>query len=478
MPIQVNPETGDIVSLGEDKTWKPAKIAVNPETLSLKALDASSNKWKEVTVHSQAIAQRIQDEIRAIQSGMYRKPETESKAYTGAILPISKDEEGGLSPAVPRVAHDIATLPQRTMEAAASAPPGSRELSQALVPTATETAALAVPTSAGSRLARVGGAAKIAEETAVPSAEKLIETSDYNTPAIMQSVIKAEPVTELGQSIAKDLKNNRFGEFRVPRVHDYLKQLDEATEAGAVSFNDFTAIRDTFRDFKQGPEKGAASLVADRMTKFLENIEKTPENIISGNPAEALKDLQRANSLWGAGTRSEQITAAQEEAVSRAGRTGSGANLANTLRQEIGRIERNKKLNKFFTEEERDQMKAIERGSTPGNITRLLGKFGLYHPITGWFPFIFSHMSGHKAIAAIGAGLGHVAQKASERITQKEIEALDELVRSRSPLGGTPALKVKVPLREELQRRLKQQLTSPTAQRALGYSALKEAQGE
>ena len=470
MPIAANPDSGDILYLDKSGEWKPAQIAVNQDTNELRAFDGTS--WSPVAVHSQAMAQRVQDEIRAIQSGMYKNKKQDT-GYTGSIVPLRKDETGihaavpGIVSGIGSAIKDIATLPGRTMEAAASAPPGSRELTENLIPTSTETAALATPMSP---------AAKVASKASVasaPSADRLIEsaTEKYQHPALVGSYIKPSAVADLRQSIEKELTDNRFGKFRTERVHNYLNQIDEAVDSGKVNFDDFNAIRETFRDFNKGPEKAAAALVNNKMTEFIKNL--PPEDVVFGDPKKAQEILQEAHSLYGAGKRSETITSAREEAVNRAARTGSGANLSNTLRQEIGRIARDKRQNKFFSKEELDQMHQIERGSNPGNITRLLGKFGLYHPITGWFPFIFSHMGTHKAIAAMGAILGHVSQKVSEGITQREIDALDEMVRARSILGD-PEKTVKSKLQS-----VTDTATSPTAQRAglfLGTSALQPPQ--
>ena len=119
----------------------------------------------------------------------------------------------------------------------------------------------------------------------------------------------------------------------------------------------------------------------------------------------------------------------------RAEKSGSGANLDNTLRQEIDRILNNPKLLRGFSKDEIEQMRKIVKGGAVGNIARLLSKFGPKHPITGWGAAGASALHGDMGLGAAGLAAGTAAQKISEGSTLRKIRELEESVRRRSPLG-------------------------------------------
>ena len=79
------------------------------------------------------VASHLRDQADAVQSG----------DYTGMILPLRRDKSG-LHFAVPTAVQSLLNLPENLVGAAATSPPGSRELTETLVPAATETGAAAV----------------------------------------------------------------------------------------------------------------------------------------------------------------------------------------------------------------------------------------------------------------------------------------------------------------------------------------------
>lgn len=66
MPIATNPKTGEVFFLDEDSQWKPAKIAVNPETKEALAFDGKA--WKSLPV-SKGIIDYVEDAARSVASG-------------------------------------------------------------------------------------------------------------------------------------------------------------------------------------------------------------------------------------------------------------------------------------------------------------------------------------------------------------------------------------------------------------------------
>lgn len=68
MPIAVNDETGEVLSLSPDGQWQKAKTAVNPRTKEMMAYDGAD--WKTVPAKSKGILGYIDDAARSIAQGV------------------------------------------------------------------------------------------------------------------------------------------------------------------------------------------------------------------------------------------------------------------------------------------------------------------------------------------------------------------------------------------------------------------------
>jgi hypothetical protein len=68
MPIATNPQTGETVFLADDGAWKPAQVAVNPQTKQMMAHDGQS--WVDVPAKSKGVLGYIDDAARSIANGM------------------------------------------------------------------------------------------------------------------------------------------------------------------------------------------------------------------------------------------------------------------------------------------------------------------------------------------------------------------------------------------------------------------------
>lgn len=318
-----------------------------------------------------------------------------------------------------RAVREIAGLPQKTMEAAASAPPGSRELTQNLIAPAAQTAmATLAPT------ARVGRAAV---EGVAPEVEELL--GGYaGAKGVMNTPLESHVLPEIKQNILDSLHEAHHRDYLAPGVYRAVNEL-ETVEGKQPTIFDIEGVRRVLGNVPH-TERAAAGIARDKINEYLAGLQE--EDVVGGkNVGKTLTEI-RGN--YAAGKRSEMVTGAQEAGERRAAKTGSGANLDNVLRQNIDRILNNPKMMRGVSEEERKQMESIVKGGKIANLARVLSKLGPKHPITGWASALAADLKGGMGSAMGSLAIGAGAQKIAETSTLNKIRALDELIRRRSPL--------------------------------------------
>jgi hypothetical protein len=188
----------------------------------------------------------------------------------------------------------------------------------------------------------------------------------------------------------------------------------------SVSVDDLRAIRRAFgetakqtADFKPTPDARAASIAIDRIDDFLDTL----------SPA-----LREANANYAAGSRAQSLDYRAIQAQHRADKTGSGSNIENTMRQEVDKIG-----NRGLSASEVAARNRIVEGSTARNALRKVGKLGVSDGLS-----LLLH--GGAAAGTGGASVpiavaGTAARKIGEVLTRREISALSEQLRTRSPLA-------------------------------------------
>ena len=317
-----------------------------------------------------------------------------------------------------RAVRSIAGLPEEAIKAANIAP-GTREGTEAMIKPAAETAMATLAPEA-----RVGRAAV---EGAAPAIEELLggyagAKDIFNTP------LQSHVLPELKDNILNALHEEHHRDYLSPGVYRAISEL-ESTAGKTPTVFDIEGVRRVLGNVPH-TERAAASIARDKINDYLAGLQ--PEDIIGGkNAGQALGQI-RGN--YAAGKRSELVTGAMEKGERRAEKSGSGANLDNTLRQEIDKILNNPKLLRGFSEEEKQQMRAIVKGGKIGNAARLLSKLGPKHPITGWGAAVASDLKGGMGMASASLGIGQLAQMIAEASTRNKIGALEEAIRRRSPL--------------------------------------------
>lgn len=239
-----------------------------------------------------------------------------------------------------------------------------------------------------------------------------------------------EGVERLRQGVLSDLEEVGFDSQLHPRVAAVLKRLDMAAE-GNLTLKGAEIIRRVAQNAAKSPEKQERFIawkVIDQISDFLANPE--PSDVLMGDAEAGGRAMANARELWSRMSKSEAIDMALETAESRAKRTGSGANIDNTIRQNIDKILGQSKRPRGFTDEEIAVMKEIVNGTPTRNALRLLGKAAPTGVVSGGF--------GIGAAATIPGGwmipiAGFLSKVAADNLTRARAKGLSETIRRGKP---------------------------------------------
>jgi len=233
---------------------------------------------------------------------------------------------------------------------------------------------------------------------------QLVAAAEKNNDLDMMQLI-LQNKGQSGVEAAQRLVNERLGQVGTPI---------ESNEIYAVR----TALRKVAQNNRGNSEGKAAGLAMDMIDDYLE---KLPD----------YDEMKTARAVWRAARSSERYTEALRTGEQRADVSGSGANTANTLRQEIKKIRNNRKIPREPIENE--LMDEITHGTDVANWARTLSKLGPRHPLSGWGTTLAAVASGHADAGLATMFLGHVLQYVSEQSTRGGIEELEQTVRRRAP---------------------------------------------
>ena len=289
-----------------------------------------------------------------------------------------------------------------------------------------EAATVASPMSPAAGTAKTIARAARARCVEAPSRCELFEAAREGYKDLQgQNVPLHKDVVEgLSNDLREKLNTEHFYKEDQPRTFRALERLKnpigENSSASEV-YAARTALNHVISDFPTGSEGAAARMAMQHIDDYLANVPGFAET------------AQAARGNYRAAKQSERVGQAEERGQLNAAVSGSGANVANALRQRIKAILVNPKVSK--TPEEAALMEAIAKGDRVENIARLFSKLGPKHPLSGWGTAIGADLAGSGGLATLSLGIGAIAQWIAERGPAQKIGKLDELIRNTSPLG-------------------------------------------
>lgn len=328
-----------------------------------------------------------------------------------------------------RAIRDLVGAPKNLIDAAYSAPVGSRKLTTNLVKPATETALAFIPVGPESRAAQAGLKAR---KTAIPTQEELATVTTgagqgYKG-GIMDVPLHDHVLPDIQRNVLDDLHTLHYRDYGAPFVFRAVKEL-EPVKGKIPTVSDIETVRQVLGNAPLD-QRAAANVARNKINEYLSEIQPH-DTKLGENVGTTLSDI-RGN--YASLKRSEQLGDATEKGHRAAQSSGMGANLDNALRQKIKEIRNNPKKSRGFSKEELDMMDKVIKGTPVANLARMFSRFGPQHPLTGWGMATVEALKKGFMWPVATLGGGHVAQKIAENSTKKHIQALDEAVRSRSPL--------------------------------------------
>ena len=293
---------------------------------------------------------------------------------------------------------------------------------------------------------RFSSTAKVAEKAA-PSVEQLdaVAKAGFQRPEIAELEIKPAAAQTWADGVRANLTESGIDENLAPKTWAILRGFDKAPPGATITGKNLQSLRRTFGRAAGTPdpsERKAATAAIDLLDKFVAKV--PPEAVLNGEPDKVAMIWNEARGNYAAARRSEKITDAVDAAKNQTGSANSGLNIDNATRQKIKSILNNPKARRGYSGEELQQMQRIVRGTFTGDAARYLGNLlggggGLGTIVTAGTGAAAGSAAHGPIGAAVGATLpviGYAFKKLSNVITSKNVEALDALVRSRSPLGA------------------------------------------
>jgi len=319
-------------------------------------------------------------------------------------------------------------LGQRTLDATGS--PELAAVAHALPTAALE--ALGVKGLRSTKLAneKLSGNVATAIQQAAPDIEtiKAAKNKAYNDLDNLGVRVKSETFDSFADKLSDRLAKEGINPTLTPKSTAALKAIQDA-KGTSKSLSELDTLRKIAKGAANDIDKTDARLGNIIINELDSGIDRL-SNEIGGKFREARGLAQR-------GFKSQDIADMLENAT----HTASG--LENGLRIEARKILKNKKRRKGFTKDELSALKQIEQGTSMGNLSKFLGKFGVSEnqatsmlgaSIGAGGGGVIGSAFGGPAGGVVGAltvpALGQIAKKTAQRITVNNTKMADGLIRA------------------------------------------------
>lgn len=331
---------------------------------------------------------------------------------------------------------------------------GTKLLTRVAVPAlASETAGQITKGTPAEPYARVVGALAggVAGAKAIPGAASTVPTAEdlgdaaraaYNHPTVAALELNPSSTAYQAGKIKDALNKSGFRELNAPQTYGIIDELKSplgptAKIADVQSVR--TALGKVAGNFSNPTEQAAASKAISGIDDYLANLK--PFDVAKGDAQAAASILSDAKGNYAAMKRATRFDDAEYRAELNTASAHSGGNINNATRQALKSILLSPSKRRGFSDDELTQMEQVVKGTATGNVMRKIGKL-----------LSTSGMHGANVIAgsAVAAPLTHgasmalpvigvAAKKIADMSTGKAVRALDELIRSRSPLAAQVA---------------------------------------
>jgi hypothetical protein len=280
---------------------------------------------------------------------------------------------------------------------------------------------------------------KKAVVSAAPDIEQIKDISRGVYKELDDSGVSLQPKAFKGMvnRINQAVRKSGFDEDLTPKTASVLRRLE--SELGtAPTLTQVDTLRKVAQNAAKSLEPADAalgSIIVDNIDSFLDIVSPTAFKKGTLTAAEITPKFKVARELWGRARRSELINESFEKAKNQA------SGFENGLVTQFRSILNNKKKSRFFKKGEIEAMQQVVRGTTTGNIAKVIGRLGFTE---GHATNILGGLAGSAAGAAVGGPIGAVAvpvigqvsRKLAQKLTRKNAEFADTVIRAGSNAEG------------------------------------------
>lgn len=249
--------------------------------------------------------------------------------------------------------------------------------------------------------------------------------------------------TDIAQDLARTAREAGIDKTIHPKATAAVGRVEEAI-GSSPSLKETDLLRRVLRGAAgslEPDERRIGKTLIERLDDRVASL--GPDDVVSGNPADALSALREGRDLWGRARRAEMIDEATLKAERRAASTGSGGNVDNATRQNIRAILDNPKKARGFSQAERDAMETVVRGTPIQNAARLAGKLSPEGNGLALMLSLGGAAVDPRTLAASAFGFG--AKRFADAGTARSLGLLDTIVRNGGELPVSP---LALPFRE------------------------------
>lgn len=347
--------------------------------------------------------------------------------------------------------YSAVTLPGDVMQGNVPITGDDGHISPQVISGAADLASLATPMSPAARLG-VGWAGALKTKAGPAPTQEALDSSAsalYDKARNLGVDLPASNISGFADKTAGELLDKHgITPEQAPNTYATLDRLRNAPDDSVVTVPNLDALRQNFGgtagNFNNPRDQFAAILAKRRLADHVASL--TDQDAIRGPASEVGAITREANGNYAAARRSEQISDSLNKAELQTAATHSGRNLDNKTRQAFVKILTDDKAGAGFAQPELDQAEDIIRGSKSADLMRSAGNFlgggggmGMLHGSSAGAAVGAS--VGGPVGAAIGAVIpptvGYALKKGADASTLSKVQAFQEMVRRRSPLGAS-----------------------------------------
>jgi hypothetical protein len=313
-----------------------------------------------------------------------------------------------------------------------------------------EAAALGV-TAAPAAKEIAGGVADVAAKAKqlradLPSKDEIKQSAQAAYKAVEDARLIASEgsVGGLVSATRAGLDQRLMTDTTAPRTFKALEQLQSS--GGDIA--QIMGVRQRLGEIKPsaGTDHEAALHVKDAIDHYVENL--PPGEIVQGDPKFTQAMLEHARGSWKSYSQLDQVESALEIGKHRAAVAGTGANTQNSMRQRIREILDSDK-SRNLSPKAKEQMENIVMGTAASNAARYAGKFAPSGPVSALSTMtaaLAGDIAGGRGMATAAAAAvaipATIAKYLGTYLTKRQIQELENTIRSESPLGKAASASV------------------------------------